>query len=87
MQTEMQDAKPHRINVVSSRKVVFTFDLSLPENQNLREHEVVTRSMAAYMLAYPNVESYTAQYLMDVLVLTCVGTVNPQHVHHVDVYS
>jgi hypothetical protein len=75
MRTEMHDAQPHSIRLVSARKVAFTFDLTLPENANLREQGVVTRSMAAFLLAYDRFESYRAEYVGDWLVLTCTGTI------------
>lgn len=74
MQTEMHNTKPHSIRVVSSRKVVLAFDLREPENTNLRDKDVITRSMAAFMLAYERFESYRAEYVGDFLVLACTGT-------------
>lgn len=75
MRTEMHDATPHSIRMVSARKVAFTFDLTVSENANLRDKSVVTRSMAGFMLAYENLESYRAEYVGDYLVLTCTGTI------------
>lgn len=76
MRTEMHDARPHSIRVVSARKVVFTFDMDEPENANLRDVELVKRSMAGFMVAHERLESYTAEYLGKWLVLTCVGTIS-----------
>lgn len=86
MITEMDGAKPATIRVISARKVVFTFDLTQPENELLREREVLTRSMASYMLAHPRFESYRAEYVVDQLVLTCTGTLNQRYAPHVDEY-
>ena len=76
MRTEMHDAKPSTIRLASARKVVFTFDLREPENHNLRDQNVLTRSMAAFMLAYERFESYRAEYVGDFLVLSCTGTIS-----------
>lgn len=86
MRTEMHDAQPHSIRVVSSRKVVFTFDLDAPENENMKDKDVVVRSMAGFMVAHERFESYTAEYVGKWLVLTCVGTINREHVPHVDMH-
>lgn len=79
MRTEMHDAQPMSIRVVSTRKVAFTFDLTVPENHNLRDKEVIARSMGAFMVAHPRFESYRAEYIGDLLVLTCAGTLNLNH--------
>lgn len=82
MITEMHDAKPSSVRIVSSRKVVFTFNLR--DNENLRDPDVVRRSMAAYMLKFERVSHYAADYLGDDwLLLTVTGTVN---LHTVDTY-
>lgn len=86
MRTEMHEARPYSIRVVSARKVVFTFDMDEPENENLLDKEVVVRSMAGFMVAHPRFESYTAEYVGKWLVLTCVGVINREHVPHVDMH-
>lgn len=82
MITEMHDAKPYAVRVVSARKVVFTFDLR--DNDTLRDPDVIRRSMAAYLLKYERVSHYVAEYFgEDWLILTVIGTVN---LHTVDTY-
>lgn len=76
MRTEMHDAKPHSVRVVSTRKAVITFDMDESENSNLRDQQVLARSMAAFMVAYPRFESYSAEYVGKWLVLTVVGTLS-----------
>lgn len=78
MITEIHDAQVYSVRVVSARKVVFTFDLR--DNENMRDPDVIRRSMAQYMLAYPRVDRYSAEYLGDWLVLTVVGTISLQAV-------
>lgn len=75
MRTEMHDAKVYSIRVISNRKVVFTFDLR--DNEALRDADVIRRSMAGYMLAYPTVSQWEATYFGDDwLVITVIGIVN-----------
>lgn len=75
MRTEMHDAQVYNVRLVSARKVVFTLDLSDEANENLRDPDVIARSMAGYMLMYPNVDTYEAVYVENWLVLTVVGTI------------
>lgn len=73
MHTEMHDAQVYHVRLVSARKVVFTLDLR--DNENLRDPAVIERSMAGYMLAYPNLHTWEAVYVGDWLVLTAAGTI------------
>ncbi len=75
MITEMHDAQVYSVRLVSMRKVVFTFDLR--DNENLRDPNVIRRSMAGLMLVHPRTERYTAEYVGDWLVLSVIGTINP----------
>lgn len=75
MITEMHESVPHSIRLVSARKVAFTFDLNDEANENLRDADVVKRSMAGFMITYSRVEAYSAEYIGDWLVLTVTGTI------------
>ena len=74
MRTEMDDAKPHAVRLISARKVVFTFDLR--DNESLRSKALVERSMAGLMLTYKDVKRYEAEYFGNWLVISVYGTVS-----------
>ena len=76
MKTEMNDCTPTGIRLVNARTVVFTFDLSKAENAHLANEGVVSRSMVGYMLTYPDVDTYRADFSEGWLVLTVHGPIN-----------
>lgn len=76
MRTEMYNARPLSINVVSARRVTFTFDLREPENSNMRDPDVVRRSMAMYLLEYSRMDTYSVEYVGDWLILTVTGNIH-----------
>lgn len=68
-------ATVYNFDIVSSRKVVFTFDLK--SNESLRNEAVVHSGMALLLFKYPRAETYTVEYYGDWLFLTVVGSVIP----------
>lgn len=77
MRTEMDDMKVYHARLASARKAVFIFDLNDgEENAKLRDTELLERSMAGFLLAYPKVDRWEAVYIKDWVVLTVIGTID-----------